>query len=164
VSEATIDARIQRLQTSVDGLLQRIHELPSEVLYRAPQPGEWPVMSTLAHLSELLPYWAHQAASIAQQPGRPFGRGHDDPDRLGAIDQHGQDSLAAIVPRIRASLDECIGTLRGIPPAAWEQTGQHPRRGAMSISQVVDDFLVNHAEEHAAQVQATLETLGAART
>jgi uncharacterized damage-inducible protein DinB len=165
VSEATsIDARIQRLQASVEGLLQRMQTLPSDVLYRAPQAGEWPVMSTLAHLEELLPYWAHEAASIARQPGQPFGRTHDDAARLGAIDQHGRDALEAIVPRIRSSLAECITTLRGIPPAAWEHAGQHPRRGSMTVSQVVDDFLVSHADEHAAQIQATLDTLGAART
>ena len=159
MSEADLDARLQRLERTVDGLLQRVQALPSDVLYRAPEVGEWPVMSTLAHLSELLPYWAHQAAAIAAQPGRPVGRDHDDPDRIGAIQQHGHDSLASIVPRIRAALDECLQTLRSIPADAWQQAGQHPRRGRMTVTELVDAFLVAHADEHAAQVQATLEGL-----
>ena len=163
MSEASGEARIQRLQASVEGLLQTIQQLPSEVLYRAPQAGEWPVMSTLAHVGEMLPYWAHQAALIAEQPGRPFGRQHDDPGRLGAIEQHGQASLEAAAGRIRAGLEECVRTLRGLPPEAWSATGSHPRRGSMSVGEVVDAFLVAHAEEHAAQVQATLQALGAAR-
>ena len=51
----TTEERIQRIESSVQQLVSLIEGLPAEVLYREPQPGEWPVMSTLAHLSELLP-------------------------------------------------------------------------------------------------------------
>ena len=158
----TPEERTQRLEASVQRLLQEIERLPADVLYREPCPGEWPVMSTLAHVSELLPYWAHQAERIARSPGVAFGRTHDDPERVGAIDQHGHDSIGAIVPRIRASLADCLGTLRSLPPEAWATNGQHPSRGAMSVEQVVDRFLVDHIEEHAAQISATLSAVSPA--
>jgi uncharacterized damage-inducible protein DinB len=158
------EARIERLQRTVQRLLERVERLSPAVLYRAPQAGEWPVMSTLAHLSELLPYWAEQAALIARSPGTAFGRTHDDPDRLGAVEQHGRDTLADIAERIRTSLEQCVGTLRGIPPEAWTRSGQHARRGSMTVQQVVDEFVVAHAEEHAAQVEATLAALDASGT
>src|SRR5262249_45806082 len=79
------------LERTVHDLLGEIEALPADVLYREPVPGEWPVMSTLAHLAELLPYWAHEAADLARSPGKDFGRTHDDPRRLGAIAQHGHD-------------------------------------------------------------------------
>jgi hypothetical protein len=123
----TPEERIQRLERSVNELIGDIERLPAEVLYRAPSPGEWPVMSTLAHLAELLPYWAHQADGIASQPGKPFGRTHDDPDRIGALEQHGHDSLDVAVNRIRASLAECVSVLRALPAEAWTMAGQHPR-------------------------------------
>jgi uncharacterized damage-inducible protein DinB len=151
--------RIQRLEHSVNGLLDQIERLPADVLYRAPQAGEWPIMSTLAHLAELLPYWAHQAEGIARNPGQPFGRTHEDPDRVGAVEQHGHDSLDAMVPRLRASLDECVAALRALPEEAWSAAGQHPTRGSMTVEQLVDAFLVRHAEEHASQTQATLKAL-----
>jgi uncharacterized damage-inducible protein DinB len=151
--------RIQRLERSVTQLIQEIERLPTEVLYRPPSQGEWPVMSTLAHLAELLPYWAHQAEGIAAQPGKPFGRTHADADRLGAIEQHGHDSLDMAVKRIRAGLQECVTVLSALPAEAWASAGQHPSRGMMTIEQVVDAFLVHHAEEHTAQTHATLETL-----
>jgi uncharacterized damage-inducible protein DinB len=147
----------------VNRLLEDIQRLPADVLYRAPEPGEWPVMSTLAHLAELLPYWAHQAENIARDPGAPFGRLHDDPQRIGAVEQHGRDSLDAVVPRIRASLDECVRALRALPAEAWAAAGMHPNRGSMTVEQLVDSFLVKHAEEHASQTQATLQALSAAR-
>lgn len=153
------EEQIARLERSVHRLLSDVERLPAEVLYREPRPGEWPVMSTLAHLEELLPYWAHEAAKVVAHPGRPLGRTHEDPRRIGAIAEHGRDSLEAMVPRIRAALTECLTVLRGIPEEAWSQTGQHVRRGTMSVADVVDDFLVKHAEEHAAQIQAALKDL-----
>jgi hypothetical protein len=159
----TPEESIRQLEQSVNRLLEDIQRLPGEVLYRAPEPGEWPVMSTLAHIAELLPYWAHQAESIARDPGKPFGRTHDDPDRIGAVEQHGGDSLDAIVPRIRASLDECVRALRGLPSDAWTAAGLHPSRGSMTVEQLVESFLVKHADEHARQTQRTLQALSAAR-
>ena len=156
-----IDTRIDRLRSTVEQLLSRVEQLPHDVLYREPQPGEWPVMSTLAHLSELLPYWAQQAASIAQTPGLAFGRALDDPDRLGAIEHHGRDTLGQSVVRVRTSLEQSLSTLRAIPPDAWSHAGEHPRRGRMTVADVVDAFLLEHAQEHAAQIEATLHALGA---
>ena len=97
--------------------MSEIEQLPSEVLYREPEPGEWPVMSTLAHLEELLPYWAREAADLAKAPGKAVGRRHDDPRRIGAVQQHGHDSLDTIVPRIRGSRYQ-IGQRVDVLPAA----------------------------------------------
>jgi uncharacterized damage-inducible protein DinB len=155
---------IAPLEPTVHDLLGEIEKLPADVLYREPVPGEWPVMSTLAHLAELLPFWAHEATDLACSPGKEFGRTHDDPRRLGAIEQHGHDSIADILPRIRAGLAECEEALRAIPSDAWDIVGQHSTRGAMSVRQLVQAFVVNHAAEHAAQIRATLETLRAAQS
>ena len=159
----TAEEYIALVERTVEQLLVEMERLPRDVLYREPTPGEWPVMSTLAHLAELLPYWAHEAADIARSPGNPVGRTHDDPRRLGAIEQHGSDSLADMLPRIRAGLEECRTTLRGIPDEGWNAVGQHIRRGPITASELVKAFLVAHAEEHATQIRATLETLRAAK-
>ena len=161
---ATLEAvsaqeQIARVETTVQQLVSEIEKLPAQVLYRAPEPGEWPVMSTLAHLAELLPYWAHEAADVAGSPGAHFGRSLDDPRRVGAIEQHGHDSIQAIVPRIRQALAECVQTLRAIPPDKWQAEGQHPTRGAMSVEQVVESFVCKHAAEHASQIHETLKAI-----
>jgi uncharacterized damage-inducible protein DinB len=158
----TAEKYIAPVERTVEQLLDEIEQLPKDLLYREPAPGEWPVMSTLAHLAELLPFWAQVGADIVRSPGNPVGRTHDDPRRLGAIEQHGADTLADMVPRIRAGLDECKRTLRGIPDEGWNAVGQHIRSGPITASQAVQAFVVNHAEEHAAQIRATLHTLSAA--
>jgi uncharacterized damage-inducible protein DinB len=153
------EQQIARVERTVQQLLEDIERLPREVLYREPTPGEWPVMSILAHLAELLPYWANEAANLARTRSGRFGRSLDDPRRVGAIEQHGHDSLEAILPSIRQALQECIAALKSIPEQGWGVKGSHPARGEMSVEQIVNAFVVNHAEEHAAQIQATLKTL-----
>jgi uncharacterized damage-inducible protein DinB len=160
----TVDDLIAPIERTVNDLLAEIEQLPADILYREPAPGEWPVMSTLAHLAELLPHWAHEGADVARAPGKAFGRSLDDPRRVGAIAQHGHDSIADILPRIRTGLAECESTLRTIPSDAWQVVGQHPARGAMSVEQLVQAFVCNHAAEHAAQIRATLQTLRAAQS
>lgn len=161
----TASPHIANVERTVNQLLDEIGRLPDDVLYREPQPGEWPVMSTLAHLAELLPYWSHEAAALAASPGKAeVGRTHEDPQRLGAIEQHGHDSLASIVPSIRSALDECTRTLRSIPDEGWSAVGQHVRGMPISAEEIVQRFVVNHAEEHARQIHATLDALRGAKT
>ena len=150
----------ERIEAAITALLSRLEGLPSEALYREPSYGEWPAMSTLAHVVEMLPYWAKQCQGIANDPGQPFGRTHDDPGRLGAIAAHAADPVEAVRTNLQSSAHEALVILRGIPRAAWEKAGQHVRRGTMTIDEVVDEFMVRHVESHAAQVDEALRALG----
>jgi DinB superfamily len=150
---------VTRIERTVDDLLNEIERLPAELLYREPTPGEWPIMSTLAHLAELLPFWAREGAQIAATPGKQVGRAQDDPRRVEPIEAHGHDSLDAMIPRVRAGLAECVATLRGIPPDAWEVTGVHPRHPSISVYKLVETYVCNHAAEHTRQIRATLQAL-----
>lgn len=154
-------ARAARLEQAVQRLLGEVGGLAHEALYREPGSGEWSVTKVLAHLAELLPYWARQAEAVAarDQNDQPFGRTHEDPDRIAAVEEHGQDSLETTVVRVQAGLEVATATLRRIPAEKWTRTGRHERRGEMSVEQIVDDFLVQHAEEHVAQVESILQTL-----
>jgi DinB family protein len=155
----TAQEQIARIESTVEQLLNQIERLPENVLYREPQPGEWPVMSTLAHLEELLPYWAHEAADLATSPGKPVGRTLDDPRRVNPIAEHSRDSLDAIVPRIRVALAECLQTLRSIPAERWQAVGHHAVRGDITPEQIVEAFLCKHTQEHATQIKGTLDAL-----
>jgi uncharacterized damage-inducible protein DinB len=159
-SGVSVEERIARLERGVDGLVHRLDGMPADALYRAPASGEWPVMSTLAHVVEMLPYWAHQAQAIAAAPGKPFGRTHDDPARLGAVEQHGTDVVDVVRAALRASLQEAVAALRALPADTLDVSGEHPRRGPMQVREVIDSFMVEHVEEHAAQVDGALGALG----
>jgi uncharacterized damage-inducible protein DinB len=157
----TVTDRISRIETSVQQLVDTVEALPEQVLYAEPEPSEWPVMSILAHVVELMPYWAHQALEVSRRPAdsQPFGRTHDDADRIGAVQQHGHDSLDSMLPRIRSGCAEAVDTLRQIPPEGWARTARHANRGDMSVEQIVDQFLVSHVEEHLTQARAAISAL-----
>jgi len=155
-----LDDRIARLERGIDALLHRLTALPSEALYQSPREGEWPVMSNLAHVVEMLPYWAHQAEHIAHQPGAPFGRTVDDPGRLEGIEQHARDAVDVIGQSLRAALAETLHTLRAIPDSGWDLSGVHPLRGSMTATEVLDALMVKHVEDHVSQIDAALSALG----
>ncbi len=160
-AQTTIDQQLQHLETTVRTLLERVRGLPDEKLYAA-AGEEWSVMKVLAHAAELLPYWARQAVDVAarEENGRPFGRTHDDPDRIDAVEGHARDRLEDVVPRIQAGLDETLRLLRGIPASGWARTAHHARRGEMSVEQIVDQFLVDHLDEHLVQADRAIQAHG----
>jgi len=153
---------VTRVEGTVEELLGEMERLPADVLYREPTQGEWPVMSTLAHLAELMPFWAREGAALAASPGKQVGRALDDPRRVEPIEQHEHDSLDAMIARVRAALAECVATLRAIPSEGWEVRGTHPRHPSISVYALIETYVCNHAAEHAKQIRTTLRTLEAA--
>jgi uncharacterized damage-inducible protein DinB len=157
----TPDERIARLQHGVKQLLDDVRNLPDEALYRDPPDGEWSIMRNLAHVAEMLPYWAHQAEAMMRSPGKPFGRTHDDPVRIATIEEHSNDVLEVMLASIQASADECVSALRALPVDAWSKEGEHPSRGVMTVEQMVDAFIVGHVAAHVRQVEEALEAVEA---
>ena len=154
------EERARRLESAAEGLLQRLEGLEGDAVYQEPGEGEWSVMKALAHVAEILPYWSRQAQAVAEgEGGQPFGRTHEDPDRIAAVEEHAHDSLDEVLHRLRAGLGEATATLRAIPPDGWARTGRHSRRGEMTVEEIVDLFLIEHVEEHAGQVQAVMDSL-----
>jgi uncharacterized damage-inducible protein DinB len=156
-----VDEQMRRLERGVSDLLSRVRGLPDEALYREPSDGEWSIMQNLAHVAEMLPYWAHQAERINAAPGQPFGRTHDDPVRIGEIEAHSNDVLDEMLTRIESAARECIAILQALPAEAWSKAGVHPSRGSMTVTQMVDAFVVGHIEAHARQVEDALEAVRA---
>ena len=152
---------VGRLQSALAGILAEADRLHPKDAYAHPAADAWSAAEILAHLVEMLPYWAEQAHAVAarSQDGEPFGRTHDDPERIAAVRDHARDDLRNLAAGVRASLDRATAVLRAIPDADWQRTGRHARRGEMSVTQVVEQFLVEHAEEHAQQLEAVLMTL-----
>jgi len=156
------DVRAHQLETLVERIFSSCSGKRSVELHRRLAAWDWSVFMILAHLAELLPYWAHQACDVAMrsQNDAPFGRTHDDPDRIAAVEARTDSTLEQIVPRVRAALSTAAAALRTIPAEGWVRTGRHARRGEMTVQQIVDQFLVEHVEEHLHQAEAVLRATG----
>jgi DinB superfamily len=130
--------------------------LPDEALTDPdPNTGErWDRGQVLAHVAEMLPYWAHQVELVAAGDQVPFGRVASDPGRLAAIERDRREDPARLLDRIDEGLAVVLALLDRLDDAALARTGRHQTLGDMTAAAIVDRFLVDHLEEHADQVDA----------
>lgn len=154
------EAEARRLEASMNRLFDEIRSWQQSDLYVSPAAGEWTAMENLAHLVEIQPYWAREVRKVIAQPGQPFGRTMEDPDRIAAVERGSGERLEEVVPRLRASMEEAVATLRSLDDQDWTKTGIHSRRGEMDLAAIVEFFLVGHVEEH---VDQAIQAIQAAR-
>jgi hypothetical protein len=128
----------------------------------APDPptGErWEAGQVWAHMAEFIPYWLGEAALVIDRGMTepvPFGRTKSDPGRTAAIERDRRSDRAALWNRIADDIAGLRGFLLGLDEGAWDARGQHPTLGTMDLASIIDEFLVGHLEQHAAQLDALL--------
>jgi hypothetical protein len=127
-----------------------------------PGTGEqWEWGQVWAHLAEFIPYWIAQAQQvIGAYHGEPvpFGRVKGDPERIAAIDRDRTVDVAALWARLDSHIAELRAFLGELPDSAWAAQGVHQTLGVMSMPHIVDEFLVGHLEQHAAQLDGLVGT------
>jgi uncharacterized damage-inducible protein DinB len=141
----------ERLEAAVDELAVRLTALPEPSFTRRTEVEEWTAAEVVGHMTELLPYWARITTAVAAEPGRSFGRALDDPDRVGAV------ATANVVPRgeslarLRHASHEASQTIRAFDSAQWSSAGMHPTNGTMTVGEMVQQLMIEHAIAHAHQ-------------
>lgn len=151
-----------RIARDVEVLTTWARSVDPDDLYRPPPDGEWTVMENLVHVVEFLPYWAEQLHQVIAHPGEPFGRTHEDPERIAAVEDHARDALPEVLERLRRSAETAQTSLRAIPDDAWDRTGVH-RRGEMTLREITAFFLVDHLTDHIEQARVALAALDGER-
>jgi hypothetical protein len=120
--------------------------------------ARWGPPEVLAHTAEMLPFWLGEIERILDAPEDhvPFGRVADDPLRLATIERDRSLPVAELFDRIARAVERYEGRLPRMTPAELGRTGLHPRRGEMSITAILDAFVVGHLEEHVTQLRTAL--------
>jgi hypothetical protein len=131
---------------------------PGAITSADPETGErWDRGQVWAHVAEFIPYWIEQAGPVLRgQPSGepvPFGRTKKDSERIGAIERNRGESIDVLWADTSSGIAELRGFLAHMEPEQWEIRGMHPKRGAMTVDELVEDFLVGHLEEHADQLE-----------
>ena len=156
------------MSADVDALLARMADAEQRLVEHASGPvpsgltdpdtgGEerWEAGQVWAHLAEFPGYWLDQMRVVLAadvDDAVPFGRTKSDPERLAAIERERRTAPTELLERARRGIDDVSEVLRKLPAAAWEQVGEHPTLGPMSIEQIMERFVVAHLEEHADQL------------
>jgi hypothetical protein len=122
-----------------------------------PATGErWDAGQVWAHIAEFVPYWIAQAERVLASESAdpvPFGRTRTSPERVAAIERDRHRGTTPLWHDIREDLNDLHAFLGEIPEHRWRVRGLHPTLGVMPISQIVEELLIGHLEEHAAQLE-----------
>jgi threonine dehydratase len=124
-----------------------------------PDPGaseRWEAGQVWAHIAEFPAFWLAQLEQVvAADPSRepvPFGRTKADAARIEAIERERRTDPAELLRRVSTDIDTVLSSLTGLEPEDWQRRGLHPSRGAMTVRQIAEDFILDHLEEHADQL------------
>jgi hypothetical protein len=157
------------VQKEGGGFMERLHDAEVRLLSLATRPfppgltepdagseERWDAPRVWAHLAEFPAYWVAEARKILAAPvDQPtqFGRLADDPGRIEAIERDRMLPSDEVWQRVRSGIAEARSFAMALSPADRARVGQHPRRGPVTIAFVLDQFVANHLEEHAAQLE-----------
>jgi hypothetical protein len=124
-----------------------------------PSSGErWDRGQVWAHLAEFTPYWIEQMRPVidVQRSGEPvrFGRTHANLERIGAIERDRREPVTTLWAATHENIALLRAFLGKLSPDQWAAVGQHITRGAMSVPEIIEEFLVGHLEQHADQLES----------
>jgi hypothetical protein len=117
----------------------------------------WDAGQVWAHTAEFPHYWLGEVATVVRGWAGapvPFGRVKSDPDRLAAIERDRTAGTPMLAARVLDGIAAVRARLAALSPDDWRARGVHSTLGEMDLERIVDEFLVGHLEEHAAQLES----------
>ena len=127
-------------------------------LRTAPGANEWSAMQALGHMTEMIPYWLNHCRALIVAMGDPptFGRTPGAPERLAGVAHGAIAQPDVLLGQLQDEVRGAAATIRKLSVAERSKRGIYSGRGEMTVAEVLESFIVSHAEEHLAQMQATL--------
>jgi hypothetical protein len=115
-------------------------------------------MQTLGHMTEMIPYWLQHCRTLVAATGAAprFGRTPGSPERLAGVAHGASAEPEALLGQLQAAVRTAATAIRGLSAAERAKRGVNPERGEVTVADVLERFIVGHAEEHLAQAQAAL--------
>ncbi|MEA2623083.1 MAG: hypothetical protein QOH61_1993 [Chloroflexota bacterium] len=125
-----------------------------------PDPGSeerWDAARVWAHLCEFPAYWTAEARRIVERgpsPDEPlaFGRLKDDAGRVGAVERDRLKPREKLWTGVHDGIEGARAFFPSLTEEQLELVGQHPSRGPKPVRFIYEQFVINHLEEHADQL------------
>ena len=148
--------RAERLLAAAGRIRASAQVVPDDALTDPdPDSGErWDRGQVLAHVAEMLPYWARQAELVASGAQVAFGRVKSDQERIAVIERDRREDPARLLARVDEGVAVVLALLERLDDQALAAVGHHQTLGDMTVAEIVDRFLVAHLEEHADQLES----------
>lgn len=156
----TAETQARRLERLAAGLEDLISQPRLARRWRASRAeAEWSAGQIAGHLVEMIPYWLHHCRTLmAARDSMPqFGRTLDAPERLAGVESGAQGQPEDVLRRAQAELRAAAEAIRQMSAEDRAKAGVHLRHGEMTVADVIEVFIVAHAEDHLAQIHAALD-------
>jgi hypothetical protein len=106
---------------------------------------------------EMIPYWmSHCRALIAATEPLRFGRMPDASERLAGVEKGAAAEPGELLRLLQKEVQSAARSIRQMSAADRGKKGIHVKRGEVTVADIVELFIVSHAEEHVAQVRTAL--------
>ena len=149
--------RLEALYTALEaeltqpGIIERLRHPASE--------NEWSAMQTLGHIVEMIPYWMHDCQTIITAETPPqFGRGVDAPERLEGVEQGANKTPDELLSQLKGETTAAAAGILAMSEEDRAKQGSHIRKGTITVAEIIETFVVGHAEDHLTQIRKTLHT------
>ncbi len=153
------DSQARRLEV-VGEEMTRLFRRPEVawLLRHAPDVNDWSAMQILGHMVEMIPYWMRQVKAVLAKAGAPCpeGRPADAPERLAGVESGAGGDPEELLRLLDLEIRAAAGDIRRMTVEEYGRECVHLTRGKVTAGQAIERFIVAHAEEHLAQVQAAL--------
>jgi len=153
------EAQAKRLERVYEEVAKLLQEPGVAARLRTP-PGrsEWSAMQTLGHMTEMIPYWLNHCRTLIAATGTPpaFGRTPGSPERLAGVSHGASADPDALLRQLHEAVRAAASEIRQLSTTERGKRGISSERGEMTVAQVIESFIVDHAEEHLAQAQSAL--------
>ncbi|MDP9482696.1 MAG: DinB family protein [Chloroflexota bacterium] len=125
-----------------------------------PESG-WGPTEVLAHVAEMLPYWLGEIERVLEESPEPvpFGRTVADRMRVLAIERDRSLPPRELLDRIGAVAERYARRIAAMGPGDLARRGLHPTLGELTVAEILERFVIGHAEGHVVQLD---EALGSA--
>lgn len=150
------EAQARRLENVSAQLSTLLRERDAERRRLAKSEADWSAMQVLGHMVEMIPFWLAQSHALIDASEPPtFGRSIDSPERLAGPEHGASGDLESLLGQLDASVKAAAHEIRTRTPVERGKKGIHIRRGEMTVGDILETFIVAHAEEHLAQIEAS---------
>ncbi len=137
----------------------QIVQLEPAKLYIYPADGEWSIMQLLAHINEIMPYWADEVEKLVAKPGQNFGRVMSDETRLKAVSDFGEIELNQARATLPTNYIRLYTVLSQLKDSDLALTGTHSRYGQRGLDWFIQEFVTGHLHNHLNQLRACVDTV-----
>ncbi len=121
------------------------------------ETGErWEAGQVWSHMLEFVPYWLSEAERVAKtgsQAPVPIGRPRNDTGRLGGVERSRRTPPAQVMDGLSTELSRVRTFITDAIPQAGAVRARHPLAGDLDLVRIFEQFVLNHLEEHATQLE-----------